>query len=486
VDEAFLAQGLPPRGNVAPGDHLQSAWQLWLPGHQLERGAAPWLDPYSFQPEVDPRPNFAGWPFGLPFWPLVALFGQVWSWNLFVLLSFVGAGALTFLWLRELELDRAAALAGGLAFALAPYLVTQGAMGHLLAPVSMLLPLSLYALERSRRGPDAWLALAGAALASIPLSGQVHLALGAVPFFVLYALLRRPVRLAGVAGCALAAVFAGLAVYVAAIRGSVGENGRSFAQVERYSAQVLDFAARDPRHGLESAVFLGWLLPLVAIVGLVALLLQGRYGLAAALAAGVAVPSLLALGATMPGYRELWERVPGLHETRVPGRLMPIACLSLATLVAAAVDRIRRHALVAVLLLALALDLRLGVTRYRASEADPDNRAYAALAQAGPGRLLELPVALPDRQEASVYLQYTIQAPRERPAGYSTTAPRAADATLRRLRADPCSARALGVRYLAVFAPAARPCSGVLLGEDGPVRIFRLRQVAQARNRRGQ
>ena len=486
MDEAFLAQGLPPRGNVAPGDHLQSVWQLWLPGHQLERGEAPWLDPYSFQPEADPRPNFAGWPFGLPFWPLVALFGQVWAWNLFVLLSFVGAGALTFLWLRELELDRAAALAGGLAFALAPYLVTQGAMGHLLAPVSMLLPLSLYALERSRRGPDAWLALAGAALASIPLSGQVHLALGAVPFFVLYALLRRPVRLAGVAGCALAAVFAGLAVYVAAVRGSVGESGRSFAQVERYSAQVLDFLARDPRHGFESAVFLGWLLPLVAIVGLVALLLQGRYGLAAALAAGVALPSLLALGATLPGYRELWERVPGLHETRVPGRLMPIACLSIAALVAAAVHRIRRHALVAVLLLALVLDLRLGVTRYRASEADPDNGAYAALAQAGPGRLLELPVALPDRQEASVYLQYTIQAPRERPAGYSTTAPLAADATLRRLRANPCSARALGVRYLAVFAPAGRPCSGVLLGEDGPVRVFRLRQVAQARNRRGQ
>jgi hypothetical protein len=31
--------------------------------------------------------------------------------------------------------------------------------------------------------------LSWAALASIPLSGQVHLALGAIPFFVLYALL---------------------------------------------------------------------------------------------------------------------------------------------------------------------------------------------------------------------------------------------------------------------------------------------------------
>jgi hypothetical protein len=485
AEHSFLAQGLPARaGAAAPGDHLQAIWQLWLPGHQLERGEAPWLDAYSFQPEADPRPNFAGWPFGLVFWPLNALLGSVLGWNAFVLLGFVGAGGLAFLWLRELGLEEAGALTGGLAFALAPYVVTQSAMGHLLAPVAMLLPLALYALERARRGSDAWFALAGAALASIPLSGQVHLALGAVPFFLLYAVLRRPVRIAGVAGCVLAAVFAALAVYVASIRGSVGAGGRSFAQVERYSADLLDFAARDPRHGLETAVFLGWVLPLVAVVGAVAVLLQGRYGLAAALLAGVAVPCVIALGANLPGYRELWERVPGLEETRVPGRFMPIACLCLAALVGVAADRLRRPVLVAGLLVLLALDLRLGVTRYRPSAADPGNEAYAALADTGPGRLLELPVHLPDRQEASVYLHYAMQAPRERPAGYSTTAPKEADATVRRLREDPCSARDLGVRYLAVFEPAKRPCSGVLVGEDGPVSIFRLRQVSQARDRR--
>ena len=484
ADESFLAQGLQARGETAPGDHLQAVWQLWLPGHQLERGAAPWLDPYSFQPQVDPRPNFAGWPFGLVFWPLYVLLGPVVAWNAFVLLSFVGAGGLTFVWLRELAFGEAGSLAGGLAFALAPYLVTQSAMGHLLAPVSMLLPLALYALERSRRGSDAWLAFAGAALASIPLSGQVHLALGAVPFFVLYAVLRRPVRVGGIAGCALAGVFGALAVYVASIRGSVGAGGRSFDQVERYSADLLDLVARDPRHGLESAVFVGWLLPLVAVVGAVAVLLQGRYGLAAALLAGVAVPCILALGANLPGYRELWDNVPGLQETRVPGRLMPIACLCLAALVGAAADRLRRPLLVAGLLALLALDLRVGVTRYHPSAADPDNEAYAALDDARPGRLLELPVYLPDRQEGTVYLHYAMQAPRERPAGYSTTAPKQADATVRELRNDPCSARDLGVRYLAVFKPAKRPCSGVLIGEDGPVSIFRLRQVSESRDRR--
>ena len=49
----------------------------------------------------------------------------------------------------------------------------------------MLLPLALYGVERRKT----W--LAAAALASIPLSGQVHLALGAIPFVLVYALARR-------------------------------------------------------------------------------------------------------------------------------------------------------------------------------------------------------------------------------------------------------------------------------------------------------
>ena len=36
----FLGYGAPREGRVAPGDHLQTAYNLWLPGHQLARGAA--------------------------------------------------------------------------------------------------------------------------------------------------------------------------------------------------------------------------------------------------------------------------------------------------------------------------------------------------------------------------------------------------------------------------------------------------------------
>jgi hypothetical protein len=59
---------------------------------------------------------------------------------------------------------------------------------------------------------------------------------------------------------------------------------------------------------------------------------------------------------------------------------------------------------------------------------------YAKLAGLPAGRVLERPVYLPDRQEGSVYLYYAMQAPNERPLGYSTTAPMVADVVARRLQ----------------------------------------------------
>lgn len=458
-----MAEGLPgEQGTAAPGDHLQAIWQLWLPGHQLGRGEDPWYDPYSFQPEAEPRVNFAGWPFGLVFWPLHALFGTVGAWNAFVLLGYLGAGGLAFLWLRSLGLGVGPALVGGLAFAIAPYRAVQGGAGHLLAWIAMLLPLSLWAWERR------WYVVAGAALASIPLSGQVHLALGAIPFFALYALLRGGSRrwAAGVLGGSVAA---GLLVWALSIRDSIGE-GRSFAQVERYSADLADFAARDPRHGLEAFVLLGWLTPLLALAGLAVL----RSRLAVVLGVGAAVPCLLALGANLPGYETLWEHVPGLHSTRVPGRLMPIACLALAALAAFAVSRLRWKAVPLAAVVLVALDLRLGVTAVRPTAADEDNRAYAAVRDAPLGRVLELPVYAPDRQEASVYLYYAMRSPRERPAGYSTVAPKEAASALGELQ--PCpdvrDLSDLGVRLLAVHGRARCGVPGRLLARDGRIALY--------------
>ena len=212
------------------------------------------------------------------------------------------AGAFTYLWLRELGLPRGAALVGGLIFALAPYRVAQSA-GHLRGPISVLLPLALWAFERSRRGSRWWLAGAGAALASIPFS-DVHLALGVVPFFALYAVCRSRdlLVLAGAALATLAAVGSSLLVGHFAVSGSIGAGGRSLREVSHYSASGLDFVTRHPRHGLESFVFLGWLTPLLALAGLALLLAARRWGLALALLLGALVPILLAFGTNLPLY----------------------------------------------------------------------------------------------------------------------------------------------------------------------------------------
>ena len=439
--DRFLGYGVPREGRVTPGDHLQTAWQLWLPGHQLARGEAPWLDPYSFQPVLEPRVNFAGWPFAVVFGPLEAVFGTVAGWNLFVLLTYVGAGGFAALWLRSLGLGVGPALVGGLAFALAPYRVAQST-GHLLGPISMLLPLALYGIERRR----SWLAVA--ALASIPLSGQVHLALGALPFALAYAVARGRWRIG--AAAAGAGVAAGLLVWALTLRDAAE---RPYAEVERFSATLLDFVRRDPGE-FERFVYLGWLLPLAALAGLGLCWFNTSSrsrALALVLGLGTLVPCLLALGSNLPGYGFVWRNTP-LGSTRVPERLLPIACLCLAALAAhavACVESTQARSRLAVALAAGALVVAdLWVPLYDPLNADPANPVYAQVAEARPGRLLETPALPPDAYAGSVFLYYAMQAPRERPLGYATSAPPAAFRAARRL---PEAARELGVTVIVEY-----------------------------------
>jgi hypothetical protein len=430
----FLSGGAPAHGEASPGDHLQTLYHYWLVGHQLEGADAPWRDPYSFRPEAEPQPNYAGWPFGLVFWPLGAAFGLVVGWNLLQLLLYAVAGLAACAWLRELSLPRGASLAGGLAFAIAPYRVQQS-VGHLLGPISVLLPLALWGFERARRGSAWWLALSGAALASIPLSGQVHLALGAIPFFLAYALCRTRDRrlLAGAALGAVAAVGAGVLVRQTVIKGSTQSGGRSLDEISAYSARVGDFLSRNVDHARsEQFVFLGWATPLLALAGLVLLLRARRFALAGVLGLGVVIPVVLALGTRTPLYSAVWHALPPFRFPRVPERLLPIACLCIAALVAFAVARSARLTVVALAVAVLFVDLHARVYG-KSAPGDP-----SAVRPLPTGRLLELPVFDPGVHYGSVYLWYDTAAERQRPGGYSTTAPRAAKETARRLERLNC------------------------------------------------
>jgi hypothetical protein len=491
VDGHYLARPAAGHDEAAAGDHLQLGWGFWLVGHQLADGASPLADPYSFRPEAEAPPNLQGWLLGLPYWPLRAAFGDIWAYDLVVLLTFVLAGGLACWWLRSLEASRAAALVGGAVFCLMPYRVGQST-GHLLGLIAFLLPAVMLALERRR------FVLAGLALAAIPLSGQLHLALGAIALAVGYASARvdRPDSWKAGAGV-VAALVAGVVVDRWTVAGSIA-GGRSFAQVERYSAELSDFVTRAVGSGVEELVFVGWLTPLLAVAGLLAI--RRRRGLALVLGLATVVPCLLALGANLPGYETVWRIVPGLDSTRVPERFMPIACLAIAGLAAFGVDaglqalgrrsRVLAPAAAVAVLVVLALDLRVPV--FGAVAADEPSPAYAAIA--GDGRLLELPVFRPDLHYGSVYLAYARQSPRERPQGYSTLAPSAADRLARELRGLSCGrgeipAR-LGIRFVALhrglyeqsgfFDPGCpelavamlRASGWRLLTRDGPIATY--------------
>jgi hypothetical protein len=124
----------------------------------------------------------------------------------------------------------------------------------------------------------------------------------------------------------------------------------------------------------------------------------------------------------------------------------------------------------------LVLLVELPLDQFHETPADEDNQAYAVLRKEPAGRMLELPVFTAGSQGASTYLYYLMQARREHPSGYSTTAPIAADRELRQLRRSPCSKLdALGVRYLVVHYGQRNPCGGTLLAREGPVGTYRLR-----------
>ena len=490
VDGHYLARPAAGYGEAAAGDHLQLGWSFWLVGHQLERGASPLRDPYSFRPETDAPPNLQGWLLGVPYWPLSAALGDVWAYDLVVLLTFVLAGGLAFAWLRAVGVSTPAALVGGAVFCLMPYRVGQST-GHLLGLLAFLLPGTLLALERRR------FVLAAVALAAIPLSGQLHLALGAVPLVAAYASARLP-RGTWWNGLAVpvVAALAGILADRWTVAGSIG-TGRSFAQVERYSAELGDFVTRGVGSGIEKLVFVGWLTPIVAVVGLASL--RRSTGLATVLALAAVVPCALALGGNLPGYETLWRNVPGLDATRVPERLMPIACLALAALASFGVQlatdcckRVPSSVVAAVAAVLLAADIHVPV--FGAVAPDGESAAYAAIR--GNGRLLELPVFRPDVHFGSVYLGYARQSPRERPQGYSTLARPPAVGAARRLRGLSCGRGTipseLGVRFVVVHRGLYRQ-SGFyadecadraehalleagwrLLARDGPVLTFAL------------
>ena len=223
---------------------------------------------------------------------------------------------------------------------------------------------------------------------------------------------------------------------------------RPFSEVERYSATLGDFVTRDPGE-FERFVYLGWLLPLLAIAGLGCLCFRNTISSSRRLAL------VLGLGALVPlparARRESARLRLALAAYAPP--LDPGAGAACCRSRASAWPRSRppRSLVFQKHKLARGSSRRsrpspspptCGCRSTTRSNADEANAVYAQVADAPPGRLLELPPLPPDAYAGSVYLYYAMQAPRERPLGYSTSAPPEAFRVARNL---PARARELGV-----------------------------------------
>ena len=217
------------------------------------------------------------------------------------------------------------------------------------------------------------------------------------------------------------------------IEQSTQSGGRSLDEIAFYSAHVGDFVSRHVDHARsEQFVFLGWVTPLVALAGLLLLIRSRRYALAAILGLGTFIPLVLALGTRTPIYSALWHALPPFRFPRVPERLLPIASLCIAALFAHAVAQSRRTIVFVLAIALLFVDLHARVYG-KSAPGDPVGAVPSAS-----GRLLELPVFDPGVHYGSVYLLYDTAAERQRPGGYSTTAPRQAKTVADRLQRLNC------------------------------------------------
>ena len=464
-----MAEGRAGFGEAAPGDHLQTGYQLWLVGAPARARAGAVAGPVQLPARGRSRAGTSRAGRSGSSTGRSRAFGAVLGWNVFVLLGFLGAGGLTALWLRQLGLPRGASLAGGLAFALAPYLQAQWSAGHLLAWVAMLLPLALYAVERARQGSLWWLVLAGAALVSVPLSGQLHLALGVIPFFVLYALVRLP----WAALLALPALAAGLLANALVVRDTTGAHSRSFHQVEHFSAGLSGFVSRDSEL-LEQMVYLGWSVLVLAIAGFVVLLLGAAGEWPRCSGSARSSRSCSPSARTRPATRRCGGTSPVSSTRACRSGSCPSPAWRSPRSWPSPSPALRWPGTAAIVVLVLLIDLPLSL--FHATGSDQGNRVYAAVRcrAAWPNaRATRLRAGEPERQRLPLLPD---AGPARAPAGYTTTAPVAADTLLRALKANPVSVPSdLGITTIVAHYKRKNPCGGRLIARSGVLSAYSVR-----------
>jgi hypothetical protein len=371
---------------IAPdnGDPVRTAWQIAWVGHAMLHDPLHLFDSNAFYP----HPLSLAFSDSLLGYGPVAFFGSgtiaaLVRYNLIFLfiwsLCFVGG----YLLARELGLRWYAAAAAGVAFAYAPYRVTEA--GHFQVISSGGIALALFLLLRGYRRSSRGLLIAGWLVSAWQISLGFTLGLQYSYLLAVLALLvlwhwwrgrltpgpawgeraERPTgargpliprRLLAVTLIGIAAVGA-VTVYETRpylkVAADYPTAKRTIKEVENYSSgpAALLSASSENRvwggatsgmrakvHSKNEDVFWpGGLILLLAIAGLCASVYTRRMRLG--LAAGIVVCSVLAMGMGLTGagypYRLLYDYAPGWDGVRVPGRVFTLATLLYALLAGA-------------------------------------------------------------------------------------------------------------------------------------------------------
>jgi len=357
---------------IAPdlGDPVRTAWEVAWVGHAMLHSPLHLFDANAFYP----HPLSLAFSDSLLGYGPAALFGSgtvaaLVRYNLLFLFAYslclVGGYVLA----REIGLSRLGAVAAGVAFAYAPYRVTEA--GHLHVISSGGIPLALFLLLRGYRRGSGRIVLAGWLVSAWQVSlgftlGMQYAYLLAV-LAVLLALFwwrgRRPfaiTRRLAIYTAVGVAVLGAVTIYQARPYLRVSHlyptAKRTIKEVENYSsgpAALLSASsenrvwgdvtsgARDHVHSKNEDVFFpGGLILVLAVLGLLGiggspLTRRLRLGLLA----GVVCCSVLAMGLGLTGagypYRLLFDYAPGWNGVRVPGRIFTLGTLFYALLAGA-------------------------------------------------------------------------------------------------------------------------------------------------------
>lgn len=353
------------------GDPLLQAWQVAWIGHALLRAPLDLWQANTFWPYEDTL----AFTDALIGYAPAALFAQaspaaaLVTYNLLFLLAYALAFAGAYLLARELGLRVSGAVVTGVAFAYAPWKLTQN--GHLHVLSSGGIPLALFLLVRGYRRGNPWTVLAGWLVAAwqmtlgFTLGLQFAYLLGALAVGVGIALatkaVRRPARAVVVASLAGALVFSVVVALVAQpylrVIDEHDETRRTPAYVQTFSPKPRSFLAAPVESWLwgdvtararaslpaphEASFFPGAVVSVLVLLGALGSAFPRR--LRAGLVLGVVVCAVLSLGVRdvegldryVTPFRLLFDFAPGWDGVRTPGRINVLTSLGLALLAGA-------------------------------------------------------------------------------------------------------------------------------------------------------